>query len=160
MLIQHPNPKPHRDFQRKRVYEAEHEFTETYPEIFNEHLDDDRLNLIVDYINRISAFKRVQRQYGRELNQKDFFIERCRAWQCSADDEVIFIGDDFALNEPTLLHELAHLIQFRRHPYGTYAHHDETFLTIYLDLVSIVLGKSEAVRFERILVKRGVKYKR
>jgi hypothetical protein len=155
MLIQHPKLKPQRDNQRIRVYRADAEFCEAYPELYEE---EDGLEGIADHVNHITGFKRIQREFGTFINQSIILIEETGRFECAADSEGIMIGIHYEVDVPTILHELAHLIQFRKHPHGTYAHHDETFTTIYLRLIRIVLGKAEAVRMEALWDKHGVKF--
>jgi hypothetical protein len=157
MLIQHPELKAQRDFQRSRVYAADKEFCVNYPEI---HDGEDGIEEIADYVNRITGYKRIQREFGTYINEETIEIASSRRHGCAADDLGIMIGHEYEVDEPTILHELAHLIQFRKFPIGTYAHHDETFTTIYLKLIRIILGMSEAERMEILFAKYGIKYYR
>jgi putative metallohydrolase (TIGR04338 family) len=131
-----------RDFQKTKVYNAEDvvwgAMKHTVPFFYD-------VNSIVKYINKILKYKRVRKVYGRYIdNGPDINIEFCKrsTWSEAESHRIkIAAKGGTEIHALLIVHELAHVFQYRMHPNARVAAHGEEFCRIYLDLLRLVFGE-------------------
>ena len=97
---------------------------------------------IVEYCNNLLDNARVKAEYGKWYAEReiDVAVRRTNAVYSLANVDGIWITPcDFTVC--TVIHEIAHVLQYRIHERHAVAGHDWTFTSIYLSLVRAMLGK-------------------
>lgn len=121
--------------QKQRVYDAE--------SIANEQYDYDLEDLdeLVEFSSNVLELRLVKERFGKWLTKTVYCsLRRSNSQNSIANDDGIEI-DRNNLTVGTVIHELAHVIQFRINKGKQFAYHGDTFTSIYLYLIRCALGK-------------------
>lgn len=145
-----------RDYQKSRVYDAEDvvwgAISHTLP-TFNSEDD------IVKWINKILGYKRVAKRYDVCLNGPDITVKYCsRSTWSEADFDRIKIAARAPAHGLLIVHELAHVFQYRLYPDTQVSAHGPEFVAIYLDLTRIVFGREIHGMLQESMDKHRVDY--
>lgn len=126
-----------KDTQQQRVYNSEAKLQLEYD---YELADVDE---IVEYVNKIICIKQIRKKFRHTFTETILCrIKQKNAVYSDADEDGIQIAPD-AVTIITVLHELAHCLQFRDNHHKKikkFAGHDTTFTSIYLYLVRFAVG--------------------
>jgi putative metallohydrolase (TIGR04338 family) len=148
-----------RDFQKSKLYDAENVVWAArdleVPHFTN--VDD-----IVKWINKILDYKRIRKTYGRYIDQGPTInVEFCKrsTWSEAENHRIkIAASATVPIHGLLIVHELAHVFQYRMHPNANVAAHGEEFCRIYLDLLRIVFGVEMYDDMIESFEEYGVKY--
>jgi putative metallohydrolase (TIGR04338 family) len=122
-----------RDSQRQKVYNAE--------SVLVIHRKDFKtLDEIKNFVDKVFARKMIAKRY--DVGDKiTFVLNSGRISYASYYVSTISLSRMYGMNDWIVLHEMAHLLAFRK--YGTnIAGHGWQFVSTYLDLVLRIMGKS------------------
>jgi putative metallohydrolase (TIGR04338 family) len=145
-----------RDFQKSKVYNAEDvvwgAVAHTLP-----HFTD--IDSIIKYINKILKRKRVQKAFHHALLGPDIDVEYCnRSTWSEAECDRIKIAARVDAHAFLVVHELAHVFQYRLYPDVSVAAHGPEFCQIYLKLTRLVFGRDLHDFLEESFIEHGVDF--
>ena len=143
-----------RDSQRQRVYDAEN----SVGQLFNHKFKDEEA--CIAFVNEVLENKRVRRKYAKAIDSHTIEIDfKPASWKdCGqADEDTIWINYAW-METKTIIHEIAHTLQFRIQGEADFADHGVTFTSVYLDLVEIMFGAFVADRLQEAFDNHKVEY--
>jgi putative metallohydrolase (TIGR04338 family) len=146
-----------RDYQKTRVYDAEDVVWGAVSHTVPLFTDEDS---IVAFVNKVLRYKRVNKKFAQALDdQPDIEIKYCsRSTWSEADFDRIKIAAKAPAHALLVIHELAHVFQYRLYPDTQVSAHGPEFCQIYLQLVRIVFGVEIYLLLQESMDKHGVDY--
>ena len=140
-----------RDFQRKKLYEAEEQciFWHKYKEVSKDEAE----QLIED----ISTWADINTPtlYTDSINTPHGIKQRLAKQMAYATPIYVALSDNAVGSIPYICHEMAHVINYQRGPAD---HHGPHFASIYLNLIETFIGKEEREELENSFDNKKVKY--
>lgn len=144
-----------KDTQQQQVYDSETFFQHEYDYELTS------VDEIVEYVSKTICIKQVRKKFRHIFNETiQCRIKQKNAIYSDADGEGIQIAPD-SVTIITVLHELAHCLQFRDNAHKDikrFAGHDSTFTSIYLFLVRFAIGVLAHKTLKEEFETRGVEF--
>jgi hypothetical protein len=148
-----------RDFQKTKAYDAE---DVVWSASRDKAITFNNCEQVVDWINAVLENKRVRKVFGRYIDQgPDIDVEYCKrsTWSEAESHRIkIAASDACDIHSFIVVHELAHVFQYRMHPHANVAPHGEEFCRIYLELLRLVCGKDIYQQMIESYEAHGIKY--
>lgn len=123
-----------RDNQRSKVYKAEQVIRETGEKF-------ETVKEVERYLETVKKKAFIARRYGTELNKCEIRVEDGRGCKRAFGGYYGIVLPKWARKESVILHEVAHLIQYRKYKKYDVEGHGWEFCDIFLNLVQGMLGK-------------------
>ena len=145
-------PNAHvRDFQRKKLYEAEELCIFWYTDNKISQTETEKL------IEDISTWAdiNIPTLYTDSINTPHGIKQRLAKQMSYATPIYVALYDNAVGSIPYICHEMAHVINYQRGPAD---HHGPHFAAIYLNLIETFIGKEERAELQNSFDKKNVKY--
>ncbi len=148
-----------RDFQKTKLYDAEDIVWGATKDTVPMFRDEDG---VVKWVNKICRYTRIIKKYGRIIDEGppiDVTFCKRSTWSLAESTLIKFAaGKDCEVHALLVIHELAHVFQYRLHPNAQVSAHGQEFCRIYLDLILIVFGREMHDFMIDSFEAHGVKY--
>ena len=145
-------PNPHvRDFQRKKLYEAEERcmFWHHYTEVSRSEAEQ-----LIEEISKWAGIN-IPTLYTDSINTPNGIKQRLAKQMSYATPIYVALSSNAAGSIPYICHEMSHVINYQKGPAD---HHGPHFAAIYLNLVETFIGKKERTELQHSFDKTAVKY--